>query len=135
MIFGQYSYGTPLGWGAYGVPFIIGLNWATLVFCMANLLAPLPYPPWAKSLLAGLLLAGYDALMEPAAIKLGFWTWTQGSISPLNYTAWLVTGSLLAGLYYVTQKTKLQENAPTTISPVAGAILIIQMLFFWMVIG
>jgi len=129
MVFGRYSYGAPLGLGEFGVPFIIGMNWATLVYCMANLLAPLPYPAWAKSLLTGLLLAGYDALMEPAAIKLGFWRWANGSVDLQNYPAWFATGSVLAGLYFITQK-----EAPATVNPVAGAILVIQLLFFGMVI-
>jgi putative membrane protein len=51
----------------------------------------------------------FDYLMEPAAIKLGYWVW-QGSVIPFqNYLAWFVLGLLFAFLFS-TQKIGLTNT-------------------------
>lgn len=130
LIFGQYAYGAPLGPPVLGVPLVIGLNWVILSYCVSNLVSPLPYSIWGRSLMAGLLLTGFDALMEPGAIKLGLWTWSSGQIDKLNYPAWFVTGSMLAAWYF----RIVEKNSPRHTNPAAGAVLIIQILFFWLVL-
>jgi putative membrane protein len=38
MLFGQYTYGSVMGWGLGGVPFTIGCNWFVVVYasCVAS---------------------------------------------------------------------------------------------------
>jgi bisanhydrobacterioruberin hydratase len=43
---------------------------------------------------AGLTVA-FDAVMEPVAIALGYWTWTGGAIPLRNYAAWFLISAVL----------------------------------------
>lgn len=131
LIFGHYRYGPPLGPALLGVPVMIGVNWAVLVYCVSSLAAPLPYPAWVRCLAAGLLLTLFDFLMEPAATQLGFWTWQDAHIPMQNYLAWFATGTLLSGLYFLILNKKQQIKT----SPVAGAILVVQAVFFALVMA
>lgn len=126
-VFGQYAYGTPLGPGLLGVPLIIGINWATLSYCVANLASPLPYPVWGRCMATGLLLTGFDALMEPAATRLGLWTWANGFVPGSNYVGWFATGTALAAVYFA---TLARQGSNHRLNPLAGPVLIIQLAFF-----
>ena len=91
-LFGSYAYGTSLGIDILGVPILIGLNWAMLGYCASSLVMMTGLPIWQKAALAALLLAGFDACMEPAAIGLGFWHWPACSVPGQNYLGWWLTG-------------------------------------------
>lgn len=122
MIFGEYRYGDSLGYKWLGVPLIIGLNWTMLcyysVFTLSN---------WVKqwylvALLAATGITGLDIIMEPVAVKLGFWRWSGGVIPLQNFVAWFVIASIFNKLIMFTKGDGLNKLAPY--------LFIIQILFF-----
>ncbi|WP_273446326.1 carotenoid biosynthesis protein [Neolewinella agarilytica] len=103
-IFGEYAYGPTMWFQWLGVPFVIALNWCVLTLACNEVVIRL-FSKKAKAeadqsgikyrishiaypLLAGVLTAAYDVLIEPVAIKLDYWQWAAGDIPLQNYLAW-----------------------------------------------
>lgn len=122
LLFGSYSYGTVLGPKILGVPLIIGINWAMLSILSAALLATLRLHFWLEVFASALLMVFLDFLMEPVAMKLGYWSWKGGHIPTYNYVCWLLTAFVIHILY---RKWKLNEA-----NNVAVALFIYMTLFF-----
>ena len=121
-LFGQYQYGPILGPKLLGVPLIIGINWAMLSIVSASLLATLKLHFWVEVALASLLMVFLDFLMEPVAVKLGFWNWHNGKIPVFNYICWLLISIVLQTIYC---KWRLNEK-----NNVAVALFIFMTVFF-----
>jgi putative membrane protein len=121
-LFGQYQYGHILGPKLLGVPLIIGINWAMLSIVSASLLASLKLHFWVEVPLAALLMVFLDFLMEPVAVKLGFWNWHNGIIPVFNYICWLLLSLVLQAIY---RKWRLNEK-----NNVAVALFIFMTVFF-----
>ncbi|MES2328400.1 MAG: carotenoid biosynthesis protein [Bacteroidota bacterium] len=104
-LFGDYHYGNVLGAKLNGVPWLIGLNWFIMIFCSAAVMQQVH--AWFKKkmedaetqmspriaalslVIDGAFLATFfDCLMEPVAMKLGFWQWNNGEVPIFNYTCW-----------------------------------------------
>ena len=113
-LFGNYHYGDTLGFKVRDVPLIIGINWFIVVYCCgitmhtflnklsqnAEELQPRPALKAASVILDGALLAVlFDWLIEPVAVKLGYWTWV-GEIPWLNYWCWFMISALLLIIFY-----------------------------------
>lgn len=113
LLFGTYSYGTVLGPSVKGVPLIIGINWFIVIYCcgvcihtllnsMLNKLMEVAAAPrpilktMAVVADAATLAVLFDWLMEPVAIRLGYWKWGgDGSIPLFNYACWFIVSLLL----------------------------------------
>lgn len=122
LIFGAYQYGAGLGLKLAGVPLIIGLNWALLIFSTSALLLPVKAVVGIRAALGACLMVAYDLLLEPVAIRFDFWSWDLGLIPLQNYLAWwLVSFLMLLGIL----KSKLDLR-----NQMAGWILGVQALFF-----
>ncbi|MEI8109769.1 MAG: carotenoid biosynthesis protein [Chitinophagia bacterium] len=138
-LFGLYQYSRVLGPGIGGVPLLIGINWFLVVWCSAQCvlllhqevlkwLGPMGEKvseAWLRISLVvdGALLATlFDWVLEPAAVKLGYWTWLQGSIPIFNYVCWFLISALLIGIF--------QGFGFRRINQFAVHLFIIQMLFF-----
>jgi len=124
-LFGDYTYGPVLGPQVLATPLIIGINWIILAYCSGvavNHLLERQHPV-LKAFLASLLMVGIDVLIEPVAIRLGFWEWTGSSTPPLqNFLGWwLVAFPILISFMYLCGKTK---------NKVAIALFCFQFLFF-----
>src|SRR3954471_25031665 len=112
-LFGNYQYGNVLGSKYGNVPFLIGINWFIIIYCtgiisqmlhnwsnkqlQAMQAAVKPSIQLISFITDGALLATFfDFVMEPVAVKLGFWQWAgSGDIPFYNYTCWLVISLLL----------------------------------------
>jgi putative membrane protein len=140
-LFGQYSYSNILGWKFQEVPVLIGINWFIVVYAsgmlalqLRHLVAthiPFPgkaiYSKWiglSVILDAALIATIFDWIMEPAAVKLGFWTWEGGQIPMLNYLTWFVISLLI--LFLFTRLSLKQHQF-------AVNLLLIQAAFFMLV--
>jgi len=121
-IFGNYAYGEALGVKILRVPLLIGLNWSMLVFAVGVPMDRANLPTWAKVLLSSMAMVGLDLLMEPVAVRLGFWSWEQGIIPVRNYVAWGITSMAFFSLFFFLPVRR--EN------PVARYVLLAQVLFF-----
>jgi len=139
ILFGHYTYGNILGLKFFNVPLIIGLNWFIIIYCagmitqsyenyMLNKLAEKGLGISRRMMItsfivdAGLLVLLFDWIMEPVALKLGFWQWQHNSIPMLNYVCWVIISVLLLAIF-----RKLDQNSRNIF---AVHLFIIQLLFF-----
>ena len=122
LLFGTYKYGAVLGPKVASVPLIIGVNWAMLSIVSAALLASLKLNFWLEVILSAFLMVFLDFLMEPVAIKLGFWNWKNGVIPFYNYVCWFATALVIQ---YIYRKWRLNEA-----NNVAVALFIYLTIFF-----
>ena len=138
LLFGEYSYGNVLGFKVKNVPLIIGVNWFIIIYCcgisVTTLLLRITRPavadiPQLSTILKSLsvitdgatLAVLFDWLMEPVAVKLGFWKW-EGDIPLYNYICWFVISLLLLFLFHACKFNKQNKFAVN--------LLLIQFLFF-----
>lgn len=138
-LFGIYQYGNVMGAKFNGVPWLIGLNWFVLVFCcgvvmhqlhawlhMQYEMLEIHMAGWVEKLsllLDGALLATFfDWIMEPVAMKLGFWDWKDNLVPNFNYACWFGISMALLWLFGMLKFNKS--------NPFALQLLIIQSLFF-----
>lgn len=138
-IFGNYVYGDVLGKKVMAVPLIIGINWFIIIYCCGTSIHMLltrmldkisngmPQPrPVLKTLsiiIDGATLAViYDLLMEPAAVKLGYWIWKGDAIPLYNYICWFLISCVLLLVFHYTSFNKENKFAVN--------LLLIQAIFF-----
>lgn len=101
IIFGSYYYGDTLQPMLANVPVVIGCAWLNMLLGSAaiaqKILPPRIFarPLWLAFAVAALMVL-FDAFMEPAAVKLGYWHWRAGEIPFRNFVAWFVFGLTLA---------------------------------------
>lgn len=116
-LFGEYAYGNALGPAIKNVPFVIGINWIIIIYCSGVAVhmlleklsakletvtgAPSPAIRYFSVISDGAMLAVFfDWIMEPAAIKLGYWQWLgNGEIPTYNYLCWFIISMGLMGIF------------------------------------
>ncbi|HXL56649.1 MAG TPA: carotenoid biosynthesis protein [Chitinophagaceae bacterium] len=138
-LFGNYEYGEVLGPKLYGVPWLIGINWFIAVFCSGNIvfrlnewlykkLATDMRPSLVVQLFsfvidAALLTTLFDYILEPLAVKLGYWKWLPDNSIPIyNFVCWFIINSALLTVFRLLKFNKHNQFAVH--------LLIIQVLFF-----
>jgi putative membrane protein len=140
ILFGNYQYLKILGPQLTCVPLIIGLNWFIIIYCAGITMqhihfwiekkyasAEIPFSTKVQVIsfvFDGALFATFfDWLMEPAAIKLGFWKWlSNGDIPLLNYASWFAISIVLLTVFHQLKFNKHNHFAVH--------LFIIQLLFF-----
>jgi putative membrane protein len=110
-IFGPYTYGSTLGLRLFQVPLVIAFNWLLVILAALLLTRRLFRHPLLGSLAAAALAAGFDYVMEPTAIRLGYWTWQAAGIPPQNYLAWFLI-ALAAALGFMLPRLHLRSRLP-----------------------
>lgn len=146
LLFGEYRYGPALGPQWMQVPLIIGINWFIIVYCcgvsmetmnrMITGKAAETAPETIKKLrtlsfiIDGALLAtAFDWLMEPAAIRLGFWNWLgDGSIPSFNYGCWFMLSALMLVVFRFSGMARHNKFAVHLLLIQAMFFLLIQLL-------
>lgn len=113
LIFGNYYYGNTFGPKWQSVPYLIGLNWAAMVFYTSSFLAPRIKNNVARALAGGALMTVYDFFLEPVAMRFDFWHWKNGIIPLQNYAAWFVFATLFHLLLNSTSKPAKNRMAAT----------------------
>lgn len=121
IIFGHYSYGSVLGFKLDKIPLVIGLNWYLLAYITTDLISRIKIPIWVKVILGAALMTGMDYLIEPVAIRLGFWYWHSGVIPLSNYVGWFIVS---LPLQWIGHKYNSGNN------PVAPWLFIAMLFFF-----
>lgn len=97
--FGEYAYGKNLGPKVLGVPWFIGVNWAILTYCSANIAKRLTHNLLLSSLIGASLMVGLDFVIEISAPRFDFWSFKDGIIPLQNYLAWFGFGFLANFLF------------------------------------
>lgn len=123
LLFGEYQYGEALGLKVFHTPLMIGMNWLMLVYCSSVVAGRWIQPLYYRSLAAGTMMVVYDIALEPAAIRLDMWEWTQGAVPLQNYIAWFV---IAVALNYLAGWLRLTPSS----NKLAGPLFFIQLAFF-----
>jgi putative membrane protein len=121
LIFGNYHYGPTLGLQWLDVPWLIGLNWLTLIYCTGVISHRLKRAWWLQAALGAVLMVGLDIFIEPIAIQLNFWQWSRG-IPLQNYLAWFIISFLLLSMFHTFRFNKANK--------MAFFLYLLQILFF-----
>lgn len=139
-LFGRYKYGNVLGIKYSGVPLLIGFNWFITIYCTGVIASNLynwsnkkladadaqvkPAVQFISFIIDGALLAAlFDFIIEPVAVKLGFWQWLgDGSIPFYNYACWFFVSGLLLTVF---RWLPFDKN-----NRLAVHLFIVQVLFF-----
>lgn len=140
MVFGDYSYGKALGIGFKEIPLIIGVNWFITIYCCGVLIHTLlvkaiariaretgaePMRLKALSVIVdgATIAVFFDWVLEPVAIKLGFWQWKgDGEIPLYNYGCWFLVSMLMMMAFHYFNFSKHNKFAIH--------LLMIQIMFF-----
>lgn len=102
--FGNYAYGSTLGYKVFEVPLAIGLNWVILVYSAAHLTHKLFQNIWLRILTGALIMTILDVIIEPVAIEYDFWNWTEISVPTSNYIGWFAVSALLQFIFQIVVK-------------------------------
>lgn len=121
-LFGDYHYVANLGPKLWGVPLIIGVNWAMLTILSFAIVSVITKNKIYRILIGAVLMTAIDFIMEPVAIRHQFWLWNSGQIPLFNYVSWFSV-ALLTLLGAAKQEKVLLNNT-------AIALFILINLFF-----
>jgi bisanhydrobacterioruberin hydratase len=108
-IFGNYYYGYVLGFKILDVPLIIGFNWVGIMLGAIGIASRIHKSAFQIALLTGTFSVLFDLMLEPVAVKLGYWTWEQGFIPLHNYYAWFAI-AFFASLFSSKLKLELEDS-------------------------
>ena len=104
-----------------GVPGI-GINWGVLALGSAALVQRFVTALGLKIILSSLLMLGVDLLMEPVAIKSGFWSWGGYDVPLYNYVCWFLVALFLQWMLFKLRKAETNKVYET--------LVILMVLFF-----
>ena len=138
VVFGNYFYGNVLGYKVSGVPLIIGINWFLIIYCCGIFMHTLlmrainrialdsgakPMRLKALSVIVdgATIAVFFDWIMEPVAVKLGFWQW-RGELPIYNYFSWFMVSIVLLAIFHFLPFSKNNKFAIH--------LLMIQLMFF-----
>lgn len=97
-IFGDYRYENTLQPLLLGVPIAIGFAWLAMLLTTTAVAQRLKLvrnrPSVVPALVVASLMVVFDAVMEPAAVYLRYWTWAGATIPLQNYVAWFILSFL-----------------------------------------
>lgn len=122
VLFGHYHYGSVLGYKLNGIPLTIALNWVLLTFTATAIVHKWKIPLILKALIAGALMTGLDWILEPVAIRSGFWFWRTPGIPLYNYVCWMIFSTIFA--YWVLSRKTVETNK------VSVGLFVILVIFF-----
>lgn len=122
LLFGHYQYGSVLGYKVDRIPLIIALNWVLLTFSATAIVHKWKIPVILKALIAGALMTGLDWILEPVAIRSGYWFWEFNTIPPYNYGCWMIFSSLFS--YWLLSRKTVETNKVTV------GLFVILVIFF-----
>ncbi|WP_177218305.1 carotenoid biosynthesis protein [Robiginitalea myxolifaciens] len=107
LLFGSYAYGENLGPKIYGVPALIGLNWALLGFASGAVASRLVQGRILRTVIAAGLMTLLDLAIEPLAPVFDFWEF-EGGVAPwTNYLSWFLVA---CGMQYLYQRWKPENG-------------------------
>lgn len=124
ILFGNYQYGTTMGWSIWNTPLTAGILWV-IVVSGAGSLMNICFPKWhiiSKAIIGACLLVGLDIFIEPIAMRLHFWDWASNQVPLQNYIGWYIVSflQLLVFHYFM----------PYGKNKIAIVLFLLQWLFF-----
>jgi putative membrane protein len=104
------------------VPLIIGANWGILAVTSAAVVHRFELNKHLGAFISAVLMVLFDYILEPVAMKLDYWHWSNGEIPVYNFVCWLGVSYLLQWIY---QRMKLPE-----VNKVAESLFLMMFIFF-----
>ena len=101
--FGDYQYGETLGWKIGGTPLLIAANWIILLLSSNSIFNNFKLNIVSVSLLSATAMTSLDFFIEPVAIQLDFWSWSNPQVPWNNYLSWFLA-SFVFSLFLNSQK-------------------------------
>lgn len=99
LLFGEYAYGTAMGLRWDGIPLLIAANWVIVVSGAVSLAQGLAKNRLLVMISAALFATAMDWLLEPLAVRFGWWTWEGSEIPLFNYVCWAGLSFFLSALW------------------------------------
>jgi len=101
VLFGNYSYGSAFGFKLIETPVMIGVNWLFLALSTYGIVQFFTNKGIWLILLPPVLMTFLDLIVEPVAMKLGFWSWKNDIIPLQNYAMWFLTSIIIHSIIYL----------------------------------
>ncbi|MAJ98804.1 MAG: hypothetical protein CMD07_06040 [Flavobacteriales bacterium] len=120
-IFGNYRYGSVLGYSIYNVPITIGLNWLLLSYISSGIIQMFKLNIKLKFAIASLIMVLLDYLIEPVAVNLKWWYWDNINPPILNFIAWFLISYIIQVIIYF---SRLKFNKKTSLTFLLSQILL-----------
>jgi len=103
--YGGFEYGDRLGWLLFDlVPPTISFAYLPILLGSIYVASGITKKFFRFSILASLFNLAVDLVIDPAAVHIGFWSYSEGGFFfgvPLsNFVGWIFTGCLYAGLFH-----------------------------------
>jgi putative membrane protein len=122
--FGSYQYSERLLPRLGGVPIVIGAAWILVCVLGADLASRVASTRALYPVIGAAAVTLLDITMEPAAVEMQLWSWTDGVIPLSNYVAWFVTSYLIIALG---SALKVIDSTPSFL---LGHLYVGQLFFF-----
>ncbi len=120
-LFGFYGYGNSLGPKLWNTPFVIGLNWLILIYCISSIAQPIR-DSWYFPLIGASAMVVFDWLMEPVAVATDMWSWFGDTIPVKNYLDWFLISGFIFLIFRIL-KVDIHNR-------IGGILLLMQVIFF-----
>jgi len=123
-LFGDYTYGSILGFKYYKVPLIIPITWALLSIASRSLVNLVTNSYAISAFLTAVVITAYDFLLELVAVRFGWWWWNTGNIPIFNYICWFVLSFIFQLLF---------RKVPS-ITGRSYWIIFVHFIFYWVLL-
>lgn len=123
-LFGDYTYGSILGFKYYKVPLIIPITWALLSIASRSLVNLVTNSYAISAFLTAVVITAYDFLLELVAVRFGWWWWNTGNIPIFNYICWFVLSFIFQLLF---------RKVPS-ITGRSYWIIFVHLIFYWVLL-
>jgi isopentenyl-diphosphate Delta-isomerase len=95
--YGSFYYSDLLGYKLFGItPITVSLAWTPLVIASYAVAKRIVGNAFATVIIGTLVLAAFDLVVDPGAVRIGFWRYEGGGpyygVPLSNYIGWLITG-------------------------------------------
>ncbi|MCB1487602.1 MAG: carotenoid biosynthesis protein [Bauldia sp.] len=132
-LFGDYSYNPALRPQLMGLPLFIPLAWFVLAYLPLVLLRRLAVGGrhkllrrLTKTLLCSLYLTAVDLALDPLAISIGAWTWSESGgylgVPASNFVGWFLVGIVIYGVFFAVEPDRTEAPAPALDALIVGLI-------------
>ena len=121
--FGDYAYGTALGWQLWGVPVVVPLAWTMMLYPTYVAVTTLTKKRWLAALLGGLSMMAWDFFLDPMMVELRAWTWAGDApsipgidgIPAVNFAGWFAVGAVLMAVMLLLPDRKAPIGQPAVL--------------------
>lgn len=126
---GGFRYGEFAVHGPGGAPLWVPIGWACLVYAAMRTSERLALPPALAVALDAALVAAVGWLLDPAAVALGWWSWSEPGEPTIfgapaaNYLAWLLVGASYSAALRLLERRLSPWIAAGLAAPLALALV------------